>query len=105
MTYITHELVMDVTILYDKKNIEKCYDDFETIKSIEKSSVDNHIFVYGTVHLYGYKIDGESNYCGFYDAINNHLYTKSYIKDAEIKECISEYEPEYKKRRKFFRFF
>ena len=88
--YITHELIMETTKLYNPRNFKSCERDFENIKSYSRSALGKFIFVTGTVHLYGYKIAGEGYYSGFFDVINQHFYTKDNIKNATIieHECI-----------------
>ena len=88
--YITHELIMETTILYKPRNFKKCERDFENIKSYRRTALGKFIVVTGTVHLYGYKIAGEGNYSGFYDVINQQFYTKDNIKNATIIEHESE---------------
>lgn len=104
--HITHELIMETTKVYDSKNSKRCERDFEEIKSIRKSAVGKFIIAEGTVHLYGYKIAGDSPYSGFYDVINQQFYTKDSIKDATIiehqSECIYESPVKPKRLRKWY---
>ena len=92
--YITHELIMETTRIYSRRNFKNCENDFEKIKSFKKSALGKFIMVEGTVHLYGYKIAGDGYYSGFYDVINQQLYTSDKIKNAIIiehkSECIYE---------------
>ena len=88
--YITHELIMETTKFYLPKNIKYAEKDFDQIDSIKKMAKGNFFAVRGLIHLYGYKIAGDSFYSGFYDVINQQYYTKDYIENATIIEHKSE---------------
>ena len=88
--YITHELIMETSKCYRSKKIKDYKQDFERIDSIELSALKKFVIVKGIVHLYGYKIAGDGPYSGFYDVINQQLYTKDKIKNVKIIEHYSE---------------
>ena len=89
--YITHELIMEGSKLYTSLSSKHFKQDFDRIDSISRIDKDD-FFVKGRIHLYGYKIEGEGPYSGFYDVINQQIYTKENIKNATIiehkDECI-----------------
>ena len=89
--YLTHELIMEGHKCYSKNDIKYAERDFDRIDSIKKLTRGHFYIVKGLIHLYGYKIAGESPYCGFYDVINQEYYTRDYIKNAEIIEHSSEF--------------
>lgn len=89
--YITHELIMETTKLYSPENIKYAKKDFDRIDSVERTVKGNFFAVKGLIHLYGYKIAGEGFYSGFYDVINQHFYTRDYIKNATIIEHNAEF--------------
>ena len=102
--YITHELIMETTKIYNPRNFKKCERDFENIKSYRRTALAKFIVVEGTVNLYGYKIAGEGYYSGFFDVINQQFYTRDNIKNATIIEhesaCIYDSPIKPKKLRK-----
>lgn len=89
--YITHELITKDTRFY-KSNVSISFieKDFESIDCIERTALGKFIMVKGTIHLYGYKIEGDTPYSGFYDVLNQRLYLKKYLSNAEIIEHGSE---------------
>lgn len=89
--YITHELIMDVTMPCQRRKIRQCLKNFDNVKSIKKPNFGSLVFIEGTIHLYGYKIAGEGYYSGFFDVINQQFYTRDNIKNATIIEHESEY--------------
>ena len=89
--YITHELIMETSKLYLSEDIKYAKQDFDRIDSIEQTVKGNFSVVKGLIHLYGYKIAGDGVYSGFYDVINQHFYTRDYIKNATIIEHNSEF--------------
>ena len=61
------------------------------INTFNKTGTGKHIVVEGYVRVYGYKIEGESLNCGFYDVFNRRLYSKKDIENATIVEHESTY--------------
>ena len=85
--YITHEMYLEKTTFFKTNHINKAYDYFESISSIERSGRGKFIIVTGIVHLYGNKIEGNGSLCGFYDVKNDRYYRKDEIENARIIEC------------------
>ena len=87
--YISHELIMRTTKHYSLLHYLTAKNDFDDIESFEIVKWANGkrmIKIVGTIHLYGYKIAGETPYSGFYDVINDRFYGKDSIKNATIIE-------------------
>ena len=87
--YITHELIMKTTKYYSLKQrliAQKDFDDIESLEIVKFANGKKYIKIIGTMHLYGYKIAGDTPYSGFYDVINQQYYSKDNIENAKIIE-------------------
>ena len=86
----THELISKDTRFYSKKErkvmqrILKEFEDIDKMQIIYFNTENPLIKVDGTIHLYGYKVEGR----GFLDIINFAYYSEesSVFKNAEIIE-------------------
>lgn len=72
--------------MYDLKSLFNYKTDFDKIDDVKVKYSQGSIFliVKGDLHLYGYKINDDTQYSGFYDVINQRWYPKTYLENKDV---------------------